>query len=153
MLQEFYGEIWGDGGKRCHKDVAAERDENEHEVHNLRQRRRLVVLAATTQSNGQGSYSTPVTKEECVNHVSKRLGTRLRELKAETFETQTVIDHLTRYYGAAIRKNREDTVQEMKRNILRTCYHSTSKDEEPRHDYCPESEKSWCFFQQDSCQE
>lgn len=29
-------------------------------------------------------YDTPVVKEECVNHVGKRLGTRLRKLKAET---------------------------------------------------------------------
>lgn len=34
-------------------------------------------------------YNVPTEKEECVNHVSKSLGTRLRKLKAETFEVKT----------------------------------------------------------------
>lgn len=31
----------------------------------------------------------PVTKEECINHVSKRMGARLRKLKKETYEVIT----------------------------------------------------------------
>ncbi|MPC48538.1 hypothetical protein E2C01_042313 [Portunus trituberculatus] len=32
-------------------------------------------------NGGRGSYEVPVTKDECVNHVSKRMGARLRKLK------------------------------------------------------------------------
>ena len=32
-------------------------------------------------NGGAEPYSVPVIKEECINHVSKRLGTHLRNLK------------------------------------------------------------------------
>lgn len=32
-------------------------------------------------NNNNGPYSVPVIKEECVNHIAKRLGTRLRQIK------------------------------------------------------------------------
>lgn len=32
-------------------------------------------------NNGQGPYDVCVTKEECINHVHRRLGTRLRKMK------------------------------------------------------------------------
>ena len=35
----------------------------------------------TGLNGGRGPHSEPVKKEECLNHVSKRLGTRLRKLK------------------------------------------------------------------------
>lgn len=34
----------------------------------------------------KGPYEVPVIKEECVNYVSKRLGARLRMLKATVVE-------------------------------------------------------------------
>ncbi|KAK4310451.1 hypothetical protein Pmani_017980 [Petrolisthes manimaculis] len=34
-------------------------------------------------------YGFPVKKDECINHVSKRLGTRLRKLKKEMTTTVT----------------------------------------------------------------
>ena len=37
----------------------------------------------TALNGGRGPYSVPVIKEECINHVSKRLGTRLRKLKKD----------------------------------------------------------------------
>lgn len=40
-------------------------------------------------NNGQGPYTVPVVKEECVNHVSKRLGSRLRTRKNEVVVTKT----------------------------------------------------------------
>ncbi|KAK4322815.1 hypothetical protein Pmani_006480 [Petrolisthes manimaculis] len=73
-------------------------------------------------------YGFPVQKEECINHVSKRLGTRLRKLKKEMTTTVTtktgkvmkksvlggagqltdnVINKLTRYFGKAIRGNKD----------------------------------------------
>ena len=34
-------------------------------------------------NDGADPYTTPVVKEECLNHVSKRVGTRLRNLKKD----------------------------------------------------------------------
>ena len=31
--------------------------------------------AVTSLNNGNGPYVAPVAKEECINHVSKRMGT------------------------------------------------------------------------------
>lgn len=82
--------------------------------------------AVCSMNNGNGPYGSdcPVVKEECLNHVSKRLGTRLRGLKkklAEPVETKSgkitmrsklagigkltdkVIDSLAYYYGTTVR--------------------------------------------------
>ena len=42
--------------------------------------------AVTNINDGRGPYDVPVSKEECINHVSKRLGTRLRNLKKDLRE-------------------------------------------------------------------
>ncbi|KAK8395395.1 hypothetical protein O3P69_006206 [Scylla paramamosain] len=42
--------------------------------------------AVTAMNNGAGPYNVQVEKEECVNHVKKRMGTRLRKLKEELKE-------------------------------------------------------------------
>ena len=117
--------------------------------------------------NGEGPYSKKVVKEECVNHISKRLGTRLRLLKKTTTEkvvtktgknlkksqlagknklTDKVITSLTKFFGQAIRENVNKTVQSMRDSALRGYYHCSSTDKEPRHEYCPTGEKSWCFY-------
>ncbi|GFT52593.1 uncharacterized protein TNCV_3765071 [Trichonephila clavipes] len=80
---------------------------------------------------------TQIKKEECINHISKRLGTALRQtvkdwrvkgvtlrgkkcgresLKEETIKTPT------RYYTNAIRKNKGD-VEAMKTAIYATLFH------------------------------
>lgn len=44
----------------------------------------------------KGPYSIPVVKEHCVNHVAKRLGTRLRKLKSEYVEVKKTKTGTTR---------------------------------------------------------
>lgn len=93
-----------------------------------------------------------VKKKECVGHVQKRMGTRLRKVKKETIGlggkgagklTDNLIKDLTVYYGLAIRQN-SDSVEKMREAIWATYYHKISTDEEPQHDKCPEGETSWC---------
>ncbi|CAN7950047.1 unnamed protein product [Ixodes pacificus] len=94
----------------------------------------------------------PFTKEDCVNHVQKRMGSALRALvtKAKKGEplggrgglTQDLIKRLTSYYGMALRNNSD--VKEMQRAVMATFYHITSTDEEPHHDLCPPGPLSWC---------
>lgn len=100
-----------------------------------------------------------ITKEECVNHVGKRLGTGLRELvkkckargitlggKKHGSLKDITIKKLTRYYTSAILNNKGD-VQKMKTAIYATLYHAISTDVKPQHFKCPKGKDSWCFYQ------
>ena len=99
-----------------------------------------------------------VFKEECINHVGKRLGTALRNLTSDCSKrgitlggkgygrlTQMAIGKLQVYFTRAIRSHA--TAAEMKRAIMATLDHCFSTDEKPQHDSCPLGEKSWCFYQ------
>lgn len=119
-------------------------------------------------NNNAGPYGAEkqVIKEECINHVHKRMGTALRKLVKETTEeyvtksghvrqkkmsgrnrlTEMVIEKMTDYYGVAVRKNANKTVEEMSRDIWATYYHCSSSDEKHDHSYCPTGKKSWCFW-------
>lgn len=105
-----------------------------------------------------------IVKKECVGHVQKRMGTRLRDLVNKTLTdtvtakgkkikrkslggrgklTGKMIDKLSVYYGLAIRRN-HDSVEKMRNAIWATYYHYSSTDENPQHQYCPSGEESWC---------
>ena len=91
----------------------------------------------------------PVTKSECVGHVQKRMGTRLRnkrkqeKLGGKKRLTESLIKKLTIYYGLAIRRNIH-CVEDMKKAIFATLDHYCSTDTSPRHENCPEGAESWC---------
>ena len=94
-----------------------------------------------------------VVKKECVGHVSKRMGTRLRRVYKEnpslrrrgSFNLKE-IGKLTKFYGHAIRSNPE-SVSKMKDSIWATFYHRISTDELPQHHLCPSGSTSWCAWQ------
>ena len=85
-----------------------------------------------------------VCKLECVGHVQKRVGSRLRNLK-KTIKglggkgnlTNAAIDRLQNYYGIAFRKNVND-LEGMKKTILATLFHVASSAENNWHSHCPE---------------
>lgn len=98
-------------------------------------------------------------KEECINHVSKRLGTALRNEvkvckakkitlggKAYGSLKESTIKKLTKYYHNAIFSNVNKDVTSVKNSILATLDHCTSTDKNPKHDKCPAEENSWCFY-------
>lgn len=108
-----------------------------------------------------------INKKECIGHVQKRMGKRLRDLvKTSVVETETktgkkikrkslsgkgqltgtMIDKLTVYYGLAIRRN-HDSVEKMKNAIWATYEHYSSTDENPQHSKCPSGADSWCEWQ------
>lgn len=101
-----------------------------------------------------------ITKLECVGHVQKRMGAKLRrlrkEMKGEKLEdgkglsgrgrlTDSEIDNLQLYYGLAIRRNSED-VKAMAKDIWAIYFHKLSTDENQQHGLCPPGETSWCKF-------
>lgn len=91
-------------------------------------------------------------KGECIGHVKKRMGTRLRNIKkagkgltGKGKLTDVLIKELTLHYGNAIRSN--DTVESMKNVIWATFHHKCSTDDVPQHDHCPSGPDSWCTWQ------
>ncbi|GFY09397.1 uncharacterized protein TNCV_1942071 [Trichonephila clavipes] len=100
----------------------------------------------------------PIKKEECINHISKRLGTGLRSKVKEWRSKgvciggkkvgslkETTIVKLTNFYRKAIKDNCND-VEKMKSAIYATLYHCSSTDAKPKHSKCPNGKLSWCFF-------
>lgn len=102
----------------------------------------------------------PVAKLECIGHVQKRMGSRLRRLKSENKSlklsdgkglsgpnrlTSAVIDQLQTYYGQAIRRH-SNSLNDMKHAIWALYYHKISTDIDPHHGLCPKGEDSWCKF-------
>ena len=104
-------------------------------------------------NNGEGPYgNTKVVKLECVNHVEKRFGFRLKKLRDEIFDwkinkqgkrykrklisgkdklTDPVIGSIQFYYGHAIRSCVGKPVSELKNRILGIFYHCGSTNESP----------------------
>ena len=117
---------------------------------------------AYDQLTAEKVYGENVTvkKLECVGHIQKRMGSRLRSLKKRLGKTKLadgktaggkgrltdkLIDNLQVYYGKAIRNN-TSSISEMHDAVMATYYHSISTDDEPQHDLCPEGKDSWCGF-------
>ena len=125
--------------------------------------------AVCALNDERGPYETPVQKEECVNHVAKRLGTRLRKLKLDDFTvittksgkkmkrsvlggakklTDNVIKSMQRYFKKAISDNQNKSVTAMRDAIMASFYHACSSDSATHlHNVCPKDIKSWCFYQ------
>ncbi|GFV08852.1 uncharacterized protein TNCV_3820951 [Trichonephila clavipes] len=103
-----------------------------------------------------------VGKLECIAHVMKRMGTRLRRLKTKMRGgaphslrntalcgrnrlTEAEIDRLQAYYGLAIRRNLS-SVKDMQQAIWAIFLHKLSSDEKPQHGFCPSDTDTWCKF-------
>lgn len=104
--------------------------------------------------------SVNISKLECIGHVQKRMGARLRRLKSvmkgkklddgKTLDgkgrlTDSIIDHIQNCYGLAIRQN-TGNLEEMRRAIWALYFHTASTDEHPQHGLCPKGENSWCKY-------
>ena len=86
-----------------------------------------------------------ISKEECINHVSKRMATALNNLVQECkSQKQSITGKLTKekilkiqnYYGRAIKDNTHD-ITLMKKRIFAILFHLTSTDSNPKHHHCP----------------
>ncbi|XP_066970853.1 uncharacterized protein [Macrobrachium rosenbergii] len=119
-----------------------------------------------SMNNGNGPYNIPVTKQECIDHLSKRLVRRLKNLKKELSIdvwksekrpqrsllagkgelTDAIILTLQNYYAAAIRRNIGKSVCSVKHDIIATFFHCRSTDKNPAHQLCPKGKDSWCFY-------
>ncbi|GFT68062.1 uncharacterized protein TNCV_713991 [Trichonephila clavipes] len=94
---------------------------------------------------------TEVEKLDCVGHVQKRMGRRLRNIlkmskgiklsdgkniSGRGRLTLKEVDSIQHYYGLAIRKNLS-SVEDMKRAIWAIYFHKLSTQDNPQHALCP----------------
>ena len=107
-----------------------------------------------------------VSKEECVGHVQKRMGTCLRELKRKSRGkkisdgkgiggigrlTDKKIDSIQNYYGQAIRQNSGNLLP-MKSAIMAILKHMVRDNNaslEDQHSFCPQDTTTWCKYVKD----
>ena len=96
-----------------------------------------------------------VEKLECIGHVQKRVGNRLRNLKKNVKGlggrgrlTDNIIDKLQNYYGMAIRQNSGD-LNAMKSATAASLFHVASSAANDYHTHCPSGSDSWCLFKAD----
>ncbi|GFX99379.1 uncharacterized protein TNCV_1550431 [Trichonephila clavipes] len=92
-----------------------------------------------------------VTKYECIGHVQKRVGARLRKLKSKNKNlfgksklTDSFIDRMQNYYGIAVRSN-VGNLSGLQQNVIAALFHCSSSVEKPQ---CPIGKDSWCYYQQ-----
>lgn len=101
-----------------------------------------------------------IEKLECVGHVQKRIGGRLRRLRRDMKGkklsdglniggksgrlTDSAIDSLQNYYGLAIRRNTDD-LEKMRQAVWAIYYHKMSTDDKPQHRLC---DIDWCKYRQ-----
>ncbi|XP_075737571.1 uncharacterized protein LOC142777120 [Rhipicephalus microplus] len=103
------------------------------------------AYAAVCEAQVYGSKA--VTKEDCTNHVAKRLGAALRKLKTPLPRGQKLSDktiqRLQNYYQIAITSNR-GSVRGMFCAIWASYFHSCSSNKANSHKFCPDGKESWC---------
>ena len=102
-------------------------------------------------------------KLECIGHIQKRLGNRLRALRKSYQSTKTplsgrgkltdkVINSLQNYFGLAIRQN-QGNFYPMKKAIGAVLWHSTDfGDDSYRHRFCPSGTTSWWKWKRDQAE-
>ena len=109
------------------------------------------------------SATVSVHKEECVNHVTKCMGTNLRclvkEYKGKKLEdgkslsgkghpTNVRIDAIQNFYVQAIHNNKGNT-EKMSKEIWAILYHYASTADKLIHTNGPTGHQSWCGYQRD----
>lgn len=104
-----------------------------------------------------------VRKVECVGHIQKRMGGRLRrkkkDMKGKKLSdgktiggrhrlTDNLIDIFQRYYRKALRQNKGN-LPNMQKAVKAIWHHYASTAENQMHEYCPEGNDSWCKWLKD----
>ena len=107
-------------------------------------------------------YPQPVKKEDCINHIAKRMKSGIMNLRKSLMGTKDSISgkkkgqvtekiatKLTNYYADALKRNTPN-LQAMKNAVYASIHHMSSTDEQPNHTMCPEGKMSWCIYQRET---
>ena len=106
----------------------------------------------TIADNNPYGPEVRIEKYECIGHVGKRMGARLRKLRKEKNlggkggVSDALIKKIQSYYSNAIRKH--STVNEMQTAIWAIYFHYLSSDDDPQHHNCPTESGTWCAYWQ-----
>ena len=93
-----------------------------------------------------------IFKEECSNHVAKRIGKAMRDLVSKTKGiggkkpgslTKDKIQKLQDYYQTALLQQDNEATRKA---LWATLEHSSSTNECHNHTFCPTGKESWCFY-------
>ena len=105
-----------------------------------------------------------VEKLECIGHIQKRVGSRLRKLRSthkgplsdgkgitgQGRLTEKLMNKLQNLYGIALRQNVDKTVHQLKVAVRAVLHHSTEfENSENCHLFCPRGPDSWCKYWKD----
>lgn len=115
------------------------------------------AYAAVCDSRPYGDED--IEKIECIGHVQKRMGSRLRALKGKTKKlendkslggkgrlTDAAILQIQKYYGLAIRRHCSESVESMQKAVWAEYFHILSSNEDPQHGLCPSDDETWCKY-------
>ncbi|GFU64092.1 uncharacterized protein TNCV_481761 [Trichonephila clavipes] len=91
---------------------------------------------ALSENKPYGDYHL-IQKIECVGHVQKRMGTRLRKLK---------LVHSKNKLSDGKTIGGKGSVKELRKAIWAVWGHSCSTDDEPMHWFCPTNSNTWCKY-------
>ena len=116
------------------------------EMHSDGDRKTYPVVRDTYVSGNDSDIE--VQKKECVGHVQRRFGSRLRKVKKEVKGlkgklTENVIDRLQNFYAIAICSN-SGNLNAMQDNVMAVMGHVTSSEKNCWHDKCSKGSESWC---------
>ena len=98
-----------------------------------------------TNLNAAKVYRCDVLKEDCVNHIAKRMYSNVTRLKQQLRGTKD-------YYADSLKRKAPDVVA-MRAEVYADLRHMSSSDSDPRHDQCPVGEMSWCWYNQETAME
>ena len=90
-------------------------------------------------------------KEDCVNHIAKRMFNALMNLKKsnkKAFDrklTEHMITKITNIYAANLKRAAPD-VDKMRSDVIGGIFHMAATDKNPNHKKCPDGVDSWCSY-------
>ena len=100
-----------------------------------------------------------ILKEDCVNHVGKRLYNGIEKAKQNSKGSKQHLSgkgritqkQLSVSYMQELKDGAPD-VNNMQHAVMATLYHRMSTDECSQHQFCPEGGDSWCRYQVETSQ-
>jgi hypothetical protein len=107
---------------------------------------------AFVRANETAGYDVEIVKEDCINHVAKRMFNSLENLKKTNKKeldrklTKPMIEKITNTYAKNLKAHAPD-VSKMRLGVLGGIFHMSSTDKEPNHRHCPPGEDTWCGYQ------
>ena len=106
---------------------------------------------ALTRVNDLEVYDIQVVKEDCVNHIAKRIFNSLTTLKNNNKKqlnrklTLAKMKKITNTYATNLRRRAPD-IAAMKIDVMGGLFHMMSSDRDHNHKMCPLGATSWCAF-------